>query len=774
MQENRNREEEIITITGGLDMIESIHIADVATYGNIPELMANLRKINIVYGSNGSGKTTISNVIAAQDEFDNCQVNWQGGIRLQPMVYNQTFIERNFNEPEELKGIFTLGEENVDTKKKIDAAKKEMDQLQKNIEDLRKTLSGSDDTVGILAELEKLESVFREECWKQKSKHEPELMGAFEGIRGSKDKFKDRVLREMASNSATLEALPDLEKRAQSVFGPAQAVEPSHEKVNADGILALESNTILAKSIIGKEDVNIAAMILKLGMSDWVQEGKKYLALSENRCPFCQQKLPEDFALKLAEYFDETFDKDRKAIEELETGYIAEIERLSREIEAIIAVPSQFLDVDKLKHEQELLKSKTDVNLQRIVAKKKEPSRKVSLESSENQSAAINFIIEAANVQIASHNMMVANREQERQKLTAQVWKYLLDADLKETIDKYQKTKDGLSKAIDSLQSKIATADRSWKEKNQEIANMEKEITSIEPTIHDINTSLKSFGFQNFLIAKTNCETCYKLVRADGSDAKKTLSEGEKSFVTFLYFYHLLKGSHSAKGITTDRVVVVDDPVSSLDSDILFIISSLIKGLFQDVCDGSGQIKQIFVFTHNVFFHKEVTYKLDRDKKFRNIHTFWIVRKSGLESKLFRHDTNPIKTSYELLWQEVRRRDFTNPALQNILRRILEFYFTMLGNQKLDAVCNDFDGKERLICRSLVDWMHAGSHCLYDDLHISTSDYPVGMYFKIFREIFVKQGQIEHFVMMMGGDCVDSESVLKDEAAVTYPIITVN
>ncbi|MBN0669170.1 AAA family ATPase, partial [Pseudomonas aeruginosa] len=101
--------------------------------------------------------------------------------------------------------------------------------------------------------------------------------------------------------------------------------------------------------------------------------------------------------------------------------------------------------------------------------------------------------------------------------------------------------------------------------------------------IDAINTLLASFGFHGFSLAKADSGTAYVLRRPDGMDAKETLSEGERTFVTFLYFYHLLKGSDSESGVTTDRIVVFDDPVSSLDSDILFIVSSLIKALFDEV-----------------------------------------------------------------------------------------------------------------------------------------------------------------------------------------------
>lgn len=58
-------------------MIESIHIANIATYGNVPEIMDGLSQFNYVFGSNGSGKTTISKIIADENLFPSCAVNWE-------------------------------------------------------------------------------------------------------------------------------------------------------------------------------------------------------------------------------------------------------------------------------------------------------------------------------------------------------------------------------------------------------------------------------------------------------------------------------------------------------------------------------------------------------------------------------------------------------------------------------------------------------------------------------------------------------------------------
>src|SRR3954468_23078724 len=96
-------------------MIESISIASVATYATTPEQLSGLAQFNFLFGSNGTGKTTVSRVIANEASYPTCQVKWKAGSKLQPMVYNHDFVDRNFHQPAELKGVFTLGEKQKDT-----------------------------------------------------------------------------------------------------------------------------------------------------------------------------------------------------------------------------------------------------------------------------------------------------------------------------------------------------------------------------------------------------------------------------------------------------------------------------------------------------------------------------------------------------------------------------------------------------------------------------------------------------------------------------------
>ena len=739
-------------------MIESIHIAGIATYSGTPEVLNDLSQFNFVYGSNGSGKTTITKVIADEDRFPSCHVVWKGGTKLRTMVYNRDFVDKNFNQTAELKGIFTLGEKNVDIIKKIAIAKGELDAHTKKIEALNRELAGEDDTGGKKGELAVLEQDFKTKCWIQKKKHDAKLFGAFGGFRNNSENFKAKVLQEKALNTATLEPLADLEHKAETVFGPTPSAEQSITPLDIDTIVGYESCAILNKRVIGKEDVDIAAMIKKLGNSDWVRGGRAFFEANGRLCPFCQQSTTEAFALSLNEYFDATFETDTKAINDLVTNYKTESDRLLLQIASIMSIPSKYLDVEKLIAEKELLKTKVTVNIQQLDSKKKEPSRIVELESVTNVVALVKDLIDAANVQIQKHNTIVANLSKERQDLAAQVWKYLLEVELKTDIVDYDKKRIALNKAIDSISEKIRSTMNDKNAKVTEIHALEKDTTSIQPTINGINDLLKAFGFNGFTLAKADKGSFYKLIRADGSDAKETLSEGETSFVTFLYFYHLLKGSNSDTGMTADRIVVFDDPVSSLDSDILFIVGSLIKGLFDDVRKRIGHIKQIFVFTHNVYFHKEVTFNPNRRDVAKRKETFWVVRKSDLVSKIEKHESNPIKTSYDLLWSEVRRQDRSKLTIQNTLRRILENYFKIMGGIDSDDICDMFNGREKIICKSFFSWVNDGSHFAHDDLYVSIDDSMADACLMVFKEIFVKSKHIAHYNMMMG--ITDAEELI--------------
>ncbi len=90
-------------------MITSITMRKIASYDDDGVQIDNLRKINFIYGANGSGKTTISNFIAnqADSKYQSCKVIWEHDLPLKILVYNKKFREENFGKGT-IEGIFTL------------------------------------------------------------------------------------------------------------------------------------------------------------------------------------------------------------------------------------------------------------------------------------------------------------------------------------------------------------------------------------------------------------------------------------------------------------------------------------------------------------------------------------------------------------------------------------------------------------------------------------------------------------------------------------------
>lgn len=728
-------------------MLQEIKIAANASYSSEGEKLDSLKPINFIFGTNGTGKTTISRFINDPGSYASCALTWEKGQTLACRVYNRDFAERNF--APQLPGIFTLGEAASDTLDEIDKAKGRVKELDDGIAQLKGTLGPADAASGKRGELRTLRTQVEADCWKMKGKYDPHFKDAFTGARNSQAKFCDRVLAELAANTAKLVALGELKCKAATLFEKELERHAVIPIIDVTDLLAVEGAPVLAKKVVGKEDVDVAALIRRLGNSDWVRQGLPYLGQG-SQCPFCQQEVEAELAARLNAYFDETYLNDMAAIAAALETYEVFADTTLRRLEEIIALDSRYLDRELLRADVDRVAARIVVNKRLLDAKKREPSAPVTLEPMTDRVEPVIARIAAANTSIAAHNMLVDNLAAERGTLIGQVWKCLLDEN-SATIEKYQLEKDALDKAVQGLTAGIAAKEGQLIIAKAELRELEKNVTSVQPTVSAINALLASFGFSGFRLRTAGeRDHLYEIVRDDGGNAAATLSEGEKSFVCFLYFYHLLRGSVSESDVTSDRIVVFDDPVSSLDSDVLFIVSTLIKRLLKEACEGTGQIKQVFLLTHNIYFHKEVSFDPSRGAECRAHETFWIVRKVEGVSKIVGYKYNPIKTSYELLWAEVRNPNRSNMAIQNTLRRIIENYFKILGNVDTDDIIAKFEGKDQQVCSSLFSWVNDGSHSAHDDLYISADDSVVVRYLDVFRRIFEKTDHHGHYKMMMG------------------------
>src|SRR5699024_12624684 len=102
-------------------------------------------------------------------------------------------------------------------------------------------------------------------------------------------------------------------------------------------------------------------------------------------------------------------------------------------------------------------------------------------------------------------------------------------------------------------------------------------------------------------------------------------------------------GSNDHDKVNTSSIIVIDDPISSLDSNILFIVSNLINSLKQMIRNNDSNFKQLIILTHNVYFHKEISFNKSHGSKKLHDETFWIIMKINNVCNIYYNEENTIK-----------------------------------------------------------------------------------------------------------------------------------
>lgn len=748
-------------------MIKKIKLSNVATFSNSIEVN-DLKKINFFYGSNGTGKTTISKVLANPENFRDCNFEWENNRKIKTIVFNEEFIRDYFYEKDFLNGIYTIGEGASEIENQINQKKVELNNVVS--EEFDKLNSAKKQK-----EKEKSENYnyFKESCWeKGYLSLQDDFDLFFTGYKKDKEKFANKILGEK-TNDAILLSKDELKRKYDLIYARDVSKIDEILLIPTEQIQKIETKQeILKTAIIGKKDVDISAMIEKLHNHDWVKQGKEYYDKNydEERksyiCPFCQQPTSDNFRKQLEEYFDESYQNN---INDL-NYFINEYRRISQDIlnllEQVLKTGNQYINEEKNKIEdkKKIIDGLINENIQLLREKETNPSKKIELKSILTELNNINSIFDEANQKIKEHNRLIDNKESEKLNLEKEIWKYIVEQ-LSNEIQIYENNNINIENALRNIEEQIKNNKQKEEEIKKQISELEKQIKSVKPTVDNINKILENFGFRGFKLKPADDEKHYHIIRNDGSDAKKTLSEGERNFLVFLYFYHLIYGvDNPEENINQDKILVIDDPVSSLDSDVLFIVSTLIRGIIDKVRKNQDTVKQIFIFTHNAYFFKEVTFISSRESCYNKRHDtlYFIVRKKDNISSIEKYDTCPIKTSYQLLWDDIKKSEVDCISLQNSMRRIIEFYFKFLANLNENNLINQFNGIEKNIFKSLIAWINTGSHEIIDDFNVTISNEQIEIFKNVFKNIFEYTGHIEHYNMMMG---VNKENITPPPSA---------
>lgn len=579
--------------------IKSLGVFD--NYAPALELKA-FDRFNVVYGENGSGKTTLSRLLAClqvgdHKDYPNLEftVETQSGALTHGQkylrnvrVFNSDFVEANIGRFEgPLRHILILGEGNRVVAEQIKAEIATRDDRNKRIQDQIAAVAKLDVEKGKI--FSKVAQTIGEATSGStlRTYRKPDAEKAFGKLKGDKSltdselevrraTIRQEQMPEVGRVPVPGIASPDTDK----IVGPVGA---AHDLAKRCRVLTTRS----AQSAI------IARLTDNPAISNWVEEGIHLHKIHDSaNCEFCDQPMPAARLEALAGHFSVEDQRLKRAIEDERQWVASILEALGR-----FSLPDRLALYSELRADYDAAVSQFGNELialkERVVAIDRALAEKLSRRTeayeldidtdAEAVKAALQSIADIMYRHDAKTKSFEAQKTAARDAIEAH---YLLTvaeqvADVVGKIDALKADCDLLKKGGDGLPDK-----RSLDEIERSIIDKQAQISSQHKGGEELTSHLKQFLGRTDLIFESSKDGYVVLRR--GKPAKR-LSEGEKTAIAFLYFLVQLKDRDFD---LAEGVVVIDDPISSLDSAAIYQAFSFLKNDTQNA-------KQLFILTHN-------------------------------------------------------------------------------------------------------------------------------------------------------------------------------
>lgn len=718
---------------------------------------SNLKPVNFIFAPNGSGKSTISRLLAQQPQDAQTRENWPVAPCTIPIrVFNEDYKAGVLKDY--VDGIFTLGSESQDINNRISTLREEQRKEEEKITDLKKKKEATRD------ELQQLDEKYSVDVF-DVYKDLPRLLqvAIFEGYRNDKKKFLAKAVEvhESLKNHPRSSDWSDLKTKADSLRSGTKS-RTTLPTLQLTSLLSQSDLKTIGSEISAGGSGRLAQLIETLDHAPWVDQGRQYVGTESDDCPFCQQGIDvETLKRDLDQYFTNEYDQYLRECQRIDSETAAAVERLELELSRIkkavegddgIDPADIFRQIDHVRAESQLARAN-------VSAKLKDPSEPLEIKDITKAAERLNELIEAENSAIVTHNDLVKNLDYERENLTKEGWaNFVTSQDAAGMLNGYAEQKRKKTQRVSSFEVQLQEVGQRILEIEREVEVLRESVSDTTRVAENINTLLKNLGFQRFKLQVKDDDVAggYEIVRKDGSTAHENLSEGERSFLTFAYFWESLFGSFSSATPAEDVVVVFDDPVSSLDSDTLYIVAAHMRKAAQAARSVNSNIRQLIVLTHNTQFHHEASYT--RTSDYTQYRFFRLIKDPTQPITRLQDDgSSPrVRGNYHLLWNYVveaaRADDLTAPAnvgLYNVVRRIIEGYFTWVS-KPLETPLTEFSGSiERRLIDTFDIWTNSGSHTITNDFDQTVHPGSVVSFLTLFKRYFDCHGHSAHFEMMV-------------------------
>jgi wobble nucleotide-excising tRNase len=566
-----------------------------------PNELPAFAQYNVIYGWNGSGKTTLSSLFAnlqekrtitegeVEFELDSGNKITGGEIltaNVPPVrVFNRNFVARTIEAIGEsnVAPIYFLGVESITQQKRVEALKTELVAAREAV-----TKASGDKA--------NAERALDDFCIEKAKLIKEALLGSPEHANYDKRRFREAI-NKLKGKSPQPKALSNKEKERLRKQKELQA-KPSIPKISISipDVEGLRSRTsdLLNRSIVSQV-IDELARDPEIGA--WVQQG---LSLHKGEretdsCRFCGNELSADRRAELEAHFNDAFASFQRDIEQT----IGDIEQ-QRETIRDVTFPDESRFYDHLVGEVQPLveTAKQVINsvsqplglLKNALERKKAtPFEPLTLEevgfAEDLSGGSLSSAIDAVNAIIEKHETTTSNLNDEiRQACQVLEQDYVLEA-----LPRFKE----LANAVAEAETVLSGARSKPAELENKISEIEREIVEHRRPAEELNSELRAYLGRDELRFDVK-DTGYALSRGD--QPALDLSEGERTAIAFLYF---LKSLEDKDFDLPEGIVVIDDPVSSLDANALFSAFGYMK-------ERTKSCHQLFILTHNFAFFRQV------------------------------------------------------------------------------------------------------------------------------------------------------------------------
>lgn len=637
----------------------------------------------MIYGQNGTGKTTISKGISnikTQDnteieaelfDYSNNPISLSENEKKEIFVYNDDFMENKvrFRYEDKLGVIVMLGEQ-VDIENEILDKKDEVKKLNVEIEKLKIEEYENEKSVKSpkyhLAKVkEQLSSTWgeREKTIQSNSRRSPvsDLL--------VQDAINDKSSYDIKLENEKYKELLDQYNKVRDIKDDFISVDFSYNKsikINVESISKI-LNLVIQKPIESDLSKKIRYAFDKYNVEKIKEIEEFFKEKDAPFCPFCFREYNDIEADKILdeiskfinqEYNNLLLEVDRVKISDL---YVNDLSNLS------------MLDLDlinKYNKTSNDLKTEIEKINEILESKKNNPYTSLTIETTAEYlyKQLLEVIAEVEN-EISMLNESIKGKKLILQKLQTQN-KRLAVAECQTLTKTYsvsvkeQKTaKDEFGKLNASLQKF-----------NNEIEVLESKKENTELAIEKINRWLSLIFLDSKRIILVYEKGKYAVKSRGKSIRMRDLSNGERNAVGLSYFFASINEKKSGNTYSDiSKLIVLDDPLSSFDFESKLGIYSFLKSIFSDVIDNEDS--KILILTHQLDTMFSMNQMLSDDSKLRKRK-----RQQLLIDKALKPFNGNVNIYHRLLLEigDFLLPGFSGdlPSIPNKVRRVLESFST--------------------------------------------------------------------------------------------------